>query len=44
MKKFTFGTPEKLVPSYYCKGFSYVGTPVSYPESRFEARMTPADF
>ena len=44
MKRFTFGTPEKLVPSYYCKGFSYVGTPVSYPESRFEARMTPRGF
>ena len=44
MKRFTFGTPEKLVPSYYCKGFSYVGTPVSYPESRFETRMTPRGF
>lgn len=44
MKRFTFGTPEKLVPSYYCKGFSYVETPVSYPETRFEARMTPRGF
>ena len=36
MKKFTFGTPEKLVPSYFCKDFNYVETAVKYPASNFE--------
>ena len=26
MKKVTFGTPEKLTPSYSCKNFNYVET------------------
>lgn len=44
MKKFTFGTPEALVPSAYCAGFSYTETPVSYPETRFTARDTARGF
>lgn len=35
MKKFTFGTPESLVPSKYCKNFKYTETPVSFKESDF---------
>ncbi len=31
MKKLTFGTPEKLVPSVFCKGFNYTETCVDYP-------------
>ncbi len=35
MKKFTFGTPEKLVPSVFCDGFSYIETDVKFPADRF---------
>ena len=28
MKKFRFGTPEKIVPSNFCKGFNYEETSV----------------
>ena len=31
MKKLTFGTPEKFVPSLFCKDFSYNESPVNYP-------------
>ena len=44
MKKFTLGAPEKLVPSLFCKGFNYVETNVSYPESNFTAKCTPRGF
>lgn len=44
MKKFTFGTPEKLVPSAFCKGFDYVETDVSYKESNFSVKQTPRGF
>lgn len=33
MKKVTFGTPEKLTPSYFCKNFNYVETETSYDVS-----------
>ena len=35
MRKFTFGTPEKLIPSYFCKNFNYTETDIKYPESNF---------
>lgn len=35
MKKFTFGTPETLVPSYFCDGFTYTETDVKFPADRF---------
>lgn len=35
MKKFSFGTPEELVPSRFCKGFNYLETDVKYPASNF---------
>ena len=44
MKKITLGTPEKLVPSLYCKGFNYVETEVSSPASNFVTRLTPRGF
>ena len=34
MKKVTFGTPESVVPSRYCRDFRTEETPVSYPVSR----------
>ncbi len=44
MRKFTFGTPEPLVPSRFCKNFRYTETPVSYPISRFTTRQTARGF
>lgn len=44
MKKYTFGTPEELVPSVFCKNFNYVETLVSYPVSRFCTKQTPRGF
>lgn len=44
MKKFTLGTPERFVPSGFCKGFRYEETEVSYPESRFSCRQTSRGF
>ena len=35
MKKFTFGTPEKFVPSFFCKHFNYTETDATYPERNF---------
>jgi len=40
VKKFTFGKPEELVPSKYCKGFNYCETEVSYPAGRFSGKAT----
>ncbi|MBE6727036.1 MAG: glycoside hydrolase [Ruminococcaceae bacterium] len=31
MKKFTFGTPEKFVPSLFCKKFNYSEKEINYP-------------
>lgn len=31
MKKITFGTPEKFVPSFFCSGFHYEEKPIKYP-------------
>ncbi|MFQ9149477.1 MAG: TIM-barrel domain-containing protein [Eubacteriales bacterium] len=44
MKRIRFGEPEKLVPSYFCKNFSYRESDVSYPVSRFEAKETSRGF
>ena len=40
MKKFTFGTPETIVPSKFCDGFDYHETAVQYPESNFSFKIT----
>ncbi len=42
MKKFTFGTPEKLTPSGFCDNFNYVETAVKYPRENFSFKKTPA--
>lgn len=44
MKRFTFGTPEKLVPSMFCDGFCYTETKVDYPASNFSCRQTARGF
>lgn len=36
MKKIRFGTPEKHVPSHYCKGFNYVEKEITYPIEKIE--------
>lgn len=41
MKKLTFGTPEKFVPTNFCKGLNYVETPVSYNAENINFRLTP---
>lgn len=40
MKKLTFGTPEKIVPSIYCKNFNYTETPIKYDESKISFKTT----
>ena len=40
MKRITFGTPEKFVPSYFCKNFNYVETDISYDTSRIKFKET----
>ncbi len=40
MKKFTFGTPETIVPSAFCDGFNYTETETAYPASNFSFRET----
>ena len=42
MKKFTFGTPEELVPSRFCDSFNDVETDVSYPAARFAFKKIPS--
>ena len=44
MKKITLGTPEKLVPSVFCKGFNYTETEIKYPVSNFVTKQTPRGF
>ena len=44
MKKFTFGTPEKLIPSMFCEGFHYVETESVFQESYFQYKETAAGF
>ena len=40
MKKFRFGTPEKIVPSNFCKGFNYEETSVKYNPDNFKFKTT----
>lgn len=40
MKKLTFGTPESIVPSAFCDGFSYHESDVSYPTERIRFKTT----
>ncbi len=40
MKKITFGTPEKIVPTNFCKGLSYNETDIKYDTSVFKFKQT----
>ncbi len=40
MKRITFGTPEKIVPSNYCKGLNYVETEIKYNVDNFKFKTT----
>ena len=40
MKKFTFGNPEKQIPSLYCKGFNYTESDVKFNEKDFTFSST----
>ena len=40
MKKITFGTPEKIVPSKYCKGFDYQESDINYDTASFKFKTT----
>ncbi len=40
MKKVTLGTPEALVPSVFCKSFSYTETEVRYPIENIRWKAT----
>lgn len=40
MKKFTFGTPEAIVPSRYCPDFRYIETDVKYDPANFTFKTT----
>ena len=42
MKRFTFGMPEKMVPSRFCDGFRYVETGVNYPAANFTFKKIPS--
>ena len=40
MKKFTFGIPEEIVPSKYCKNFAYHESQVRYSDDKFRFKTT----
>lgn len=42
MKKITFGTPEKHVPSHFCQCFNYVEKNVNYPIELISFKLTSA--
>ena len=39
MKKLTFGTPEDIVPSTFCRGLNYTETSISYPVEQIRFRQ-----
>ena len=40
MKKFTFGTPEEIVPSRYCRNLQYEETAIRYDAANFKFKTT----
>ena len=40
MKKITFGKPEKIIPSMFCKGLSYKETDIKYNTDNFKFKET----
>lgn len=41
MKKLTFGTPEQIVPTKFCKNLDYEETAIRYPVENIRFRVTP---
>ena len=40
MQKITFGVPEKIVPTQYCKGLNYIETAIKYNTDNFKFKTT----
>ena len=40
MKKIRFGTPEKFVPSVFCKGLNYIETDIKYDCKKLKFKIT----
>ncbi len=40
MKKITFGTPENIVPSKYCKNLKYIESDINYDLNQFNFKLT----
>ncbi len=40
MKKITFGTPEKFIPSRFCKTFNYEERPIKYDTQQIKFHLT----
>lgn len=40
MKKITFGTPEKIVPSLFCKGLNYTESDIAYDCDKVKFKVT----
>jgi len=40
MQKITFGVPEKIVPTQYCKGLNYIETSIKYNTDNFKFKTT----
>ena len=41
MKRITFGTPEEIVPTKFCKGLNYQETEIKYNIDNFKFKVTP---
>ena len=41
MKKLTYGTPEKLVPTRFCKNLNVCETEVKYDTNQIQFQETP---
>lgn len=44
MKKITYGTPEKFVPSLFCENLYYKETDIEYDISKIKGRETPRGY
>jgi len=44
MKKLTFGTPEELVPSKFCKNFNYAETSINFDIGKITYKQTQRGF
>ncbi|MBQ7600258.1 MAG: hypothetical protein IJU57_06275, partial [Clostridia bacterium] len=44
MKRFTFGTPEKIVPSAFCRCLNYVETDTKFRKEDFRCKKIKAGY